>query len=109
MIVSIPMEGTTVSQHFGHTPEFLIVNIEGGKIVSRDVFKSPGHEPGLLPKLMASMGVTHVITGGLGKRALDMFNERDITVISGVSGPIDEALQMFMDGKLVAGENLCDH
>jgi predicted Fe-Mo cluster-binding NifX family protein len=74
MKVCIPIEGTMVSQHFGHTPEFLIVTIEGGKAVSRKVEKSPGHEPGLLPRLMASWGVTHVITGGLGRRALDMFN-----------------------------------
>jgi predicted Fe-Mo cluster-binding NifX family protein len=109
MKVCIPVEGTMVSQHFGHTPEFLIATIEDGKIVSRKVEKSPGHEPGLLPKLMASWGVTHVITGGLGKRALDLFNERNIQVISGVTGTADEALKAFLQGKLVAGENLCDH
>jgi predicted Fe-Mo cluster-binding NifX family protein len=109
MKVCIPIEGTLVSQHFGHTPEFLIVTIEDGKVVSRKVEKSPGHEPGLLPKLMASWGVTHVITGGLGKRALDMFNERNIAVISGIQGPAEQALQAFLGGKLVAGENLCDH
>jgi len=109
MKVCIPIEGTMVSQHFGHTPEFLIVAIEDGKVVSRKVEKSPGHEPGLLPKLMASWGVTHVITGGLGKRALDMFSERNIEVISGVMGTADEALKAFLEGTLVAGENLCDH
>jgi predicted Fe-Mo cluster-binding NifX family protein len=109
MKVCIPIEGTMVSQHFGHTPEFLIVTIEEGRVVSRKVEKSPCHEPGLLPKLMASWGVTHVITGGLGRRALDMFNERNITVISGVSGTADEVLRTFLEGKLVAGENLCDH
>jgi predicted Fe-Mo cluster-binding NifX family protein len=109
MKVCIPLEGNMVSQHFGHTPEFLIATIEDGKTVSRNVEKSPGHEPGLLPKLMAAWGVTHVITGGLGRRALDMFDERDIEVISGVTGTADEALQAFLEGKLVAGENLCDH
>jgi len=109
MKVCIPLEGTMVSQHFGHTPEFLIVTIEDGKVVSRKVEKSPGHEPGLLPRLMASWGVTHVITGGLGKRALDMFNERNIQVTSGVTGDVEEALQAFLEGKLAAGENLCDH
>ncbi len=109
MKVCIPVEGTMVSQHFGHTPEFLIATIEDSKVVSRKVEKSPGHEPGLLPKLMASWGVTHVITGGLGRRALDMFEERNIEVISGVTGTADDALKAFLAGKLVAGENLCDH
>jgi predicted Fe-Mo cluster-binding NifX family protein len=103
------MEGTTVSQHYGHTPEFQIVTIEDGKIVSREVYKSPGHEPGLLPKVMAEFGVTHVIAGGLGNKAREMFNERNITVISGVTGDIDDAIRAFIDGKLVSGKNLCDH
>jgi predicted Fe-Mo cluster-binding NifX family protein len=109
MKVCIPMEGTEVSQHFGHTPEFLIVGIEEGKIISREVYKSPGHEPGLLPKVMSEFGVTHVIAGGLGNKAREMFNERNISVISGVTGNIDDAIQMFIDGKLVSGKNLCDH
>jgi predicted Fe-Mo cluster-binding NifX family protein len=109
MKVCIPMEGTTVSQHFGHTPEFLIVTIEDGKIISREIFKSPGHEPGLLPKIMSEFGVTDVIAGGLGNKAREMFNERNITVISGVTGTIDDAIQAFIAGKLVAGKNLCDH
>lgn len=109
MKICIPIEGMMVSQHFGHTPEFLIVTIDDGKILSKKVEKSPGHEPGLLPKLMASWGVTTVITGGLGKRALDMFDERKIEVISGVTGTADEALNAFLEGKLVAGENMCDH
>jgi predicted Fe-Mo cluster-binding NifX family protein len=109
MKVCIPMEGTSVSQHFGHTPEFLIVTIEDGKIISREVYKSPGHEPGLLPKVMSEFGVTHVIAGGLGHKAREMFNERNITVISGVTGEIDDAVQALIDGKLVSGKNLCDH
>lgn len=109
MKVCIPLEGALVSRHFGHTPEFLIVTVEDGREVSRKIEKSPGHEPGLLPKIMASWGVTHVVTGGLGKRALDMFNERNIQVVSGVTGAVDEAIRAFLDGKLLAGENTCDH
>jgi predicted Fe-Mo cluster-binding NifX family protein len=103
------MEGATVSQHFGHTPEFLIVTINDGKIVSREVYQSPGHEPGLLPRIMQQFGVTHVIAGGLGNKAREMFNERNITVISGVTGSIDDAVRALVEGRLVSGKNLCDH
>lgn len=109
MKICIPMEGTTVSQHFGHTPEFMIVTVNDGKIVAKETFKSPGHEPGLLPKMMAEYGITHVIAGGMGRRAQEMFEERNIRVYSGVSGSIDEAVQLLIDGKLASGENLCDH
>lgn len=109
MKISIPMEGESVSQHFGHTPKFLIVTVEDGKIVSREIFNSPGHEPGLLPKVMSELNVTHVIAGGMGKKAQDMFEEKNITVICGVSGNIYDAIQALIDGKLVSRENLCDH
>jgi hypothetical protein len=38
-----------------------------------------------------------------------MFTGRNIAVISGVTGNIDDAIQAFIAGKLVAGKNLCDH
>ena len=109
MKICIPMEGTTVSQHFGHTPEFLILTVQDGKITDRETFKSPGHEPGLLPKMMAEFGITHVIAGGMGRRAQEMFEERKIRVYSGVSGSTDEAARLLIEGKLTSGENLCDH
>lgn len=109
MKICIPMEGESVSQHFEHTPKFLIVILEDGKIVSRQIFNSPGHEPGLLQKIMSELNVTHVIAGGIGRKARDMFEEKNITVICGVTGNIYDAIQALIDGKLVSRENLCDH
>jgi predicted Fe-Mo cluster-binding NifX family protein len=109
MKISIPVEGGEVSQHFGHTPEFAIITVENGKIVSRETLKNPGHEPGLIPKLMSQNGVNVVITGGVGRKAVDLFDEMNITVISGVSGTVEDAIQGYLAGKLVAGKNLCDH
>jgi predicted Fe-Mo cluster-binding NifX family protein len=109
MRICIPAEGDEVSQHFGHTPEFVIFTVEDGKVVSKEVLRSPGHEPGLIPRLMGENGVDVVITGGLGRRAQGMFDEMGIRVISGVSGSIEDAIRGFLDGTLVAGENLCDH
>jgi predicted Fe-Mo cluster-binding NifX family protein len=103
------MEGESVSQHFERTPKFLIVILEDGKIVSRQIFNSPGHEPGLLQKIMSELNVTHVIAGGIGKKARGMFEEKNITVICGVTGNIYDAIQALIDGKLVSRENLCDH
>lgn len=109
MKICIPVEDGEVSQHFGHTAEFAIFFVEDGKVVSKEMLRSPGHEPGLIPRLMEENGVDVVITGGLGRRAQDMFDEMGIRVISGVSGSIEEAIRRFLDGTLVAGENLCDH
>ncbi|AFC99678.1 hypothetical protein Mtc_0918 [Methanocella conradii HZ254] len=109
MRICIPVEDGEVSQHFGHTPEFAIFTVEGGKVVSKEMLRSPGHEPGLIPRLMEENGVDVVITGGLGRRAQDMFDEMGIRVVSGASGSVEDALRRFLDGTLVTGENICDH
>jgi predicted Fe-Mo cluster-binding NifX family protein len=109
MKICIPKEGALVSQHFGHTPEFAIFTVEDGKVLSKEVVQSPGHEPGKLPRLMSSYGVTHVITGGMGRKAQQMFEELNIKVFSGASGEIDEVLKSFLNGTLKTGQNLCDH
>ncbi|MCD1294318.1 dinitrogenase iron-molybdenum cofactor [Methanocella sp. CWC-04] len=109
MKVCIPKEGYLVSQHFGHVPEFAIFTIEDGKVITKEIIPSPGHEPGVLPRLLSSHGVTHVITGGMGKKAQDMFAELNIKVYPGVSGTIDGTIQKFIDGTLSFGPNVCDH
>lgn len=109
MKICIPKEGEHVSPHFGHTPEFALFTVEDGKVTSSDVIVNPGHEPGILPRLMAQHNVTHVVTGGIGKRAQDMFCDLNITVFPGASGKIDEVLNAFLNGTLESGSNLCDH
>lgn len=34
----------TISQHFGHTEKYLVVEIEGGQIINRQVREKPGHK-----------------------------------------------------------------
>ena len=43
----------------------------------------PPHEPGLLPAWLAEKGVTDVIAGGMGQRAIDLFNHQKINVFVG--------------------------
>lgn len=33
------------------------------------------HEPGFLPVWLALQGVTHIIAGGMGQRAISLFNQ----------------------------------
>ena len=43
----------------------------------------PAHEPGLYPRWVASFGVTDVIAGGMGQKAIDFFNQQNINVFVG--------------------------
>ena len=37
----------------------------------------PEHRPGVYPRWVAALGVTDVIAGGIGQRAIDLFNEQE--------------------------------
>jgi len=87
----------------------MIVDAQNGKEISRTELKNPGHQPGLLPKLLAQEGVECVIAGGIGNRAQALFSDSGIKVIPGVQGEADVVVDAFLTGELKAGQNLCDH
>lgn len=108
MKIAVAVVGDEVSPHFGHAPVFAIFSVDAGRVEREDI-PSPGHEPGRLPALMRSMGITHVIAGGMGPRAVDHFCDAGIEVIMGVSGEVESAVAAFLDGTLEVGESMCHH
>ena len=105
MKVAIAKEGDMVSEHFGHCTEYAVFVIEKSKITSREILESPGHEPGKLPPFLASHKVTHVLAGGMGPRAVDLFCENNIEVFLGVRGKIETIITDFIAGKIAQGES----
>ncbi|MBN1477315.1 chromosome partitioning protein ParA, partial [Candidatus Sumerlaeota bacterium] len=70
----------------------------------------PPHEPGLLPRWLAGQGVNIVLTGGMGWRAIEMFQERGIDVVTGVTGGTPEQVILaHLSGTLSVTDNTCDH
>ena len=109
MKIAITTENGFVAQHFGHCPEYTLVELEGDKVHSREVIPNPGHQPGFLPGYLARQGVSCIIAGGMGQRAQELFAEQNIEVIVGISGPVDQALTDYLAGRLESKESLCDH
>lgn len=105
--VAIASEGSYVSEHFGHCPEYTIFDVDGDTITSKTVIPNPGHEPGFLPRYLGRLGVTHIIAGGMGYRAQQLFLEQGIEPILGVTGQVDEVMRAFLAGTLERGESLC--
>ncbi|NLB34552.1 MAG: dinitrogenase iron-molybdenum cofactor, partial [Elusimicrobia bacterium] len=71
--------------------------------------ESPEHQPGAIPKWLSSKGANVVIAGGAGAMAQNLFGGMGIQLILGVSGPVNAVAQKYLDGKLTAGESLCDN
>ena len=107
MKIAISTDGSTVSAHFGRCPSFTIIEIEGDRVIGREVIDNPGHHPGFLPQFLNKKGVSAIVAGGMGQRAVGLFAEAKIEVVVGVSGKIDEAVEKLQNGTLEGGESLC--
>lgn len=107
--VALATDGNNVAGHFGHCPAFTIVNIEDGREKSREVIANPGHRPGFLPRFLSELGVTHIIAGGMGPAARNLFEQHGVTVIIGAQGTVDQVLASFLAGTLATGPSQCHH
>ncbi|MDY6843753.1 MAG: NifB/NifX family molybdenum-iron cluster-binding protein [Thermodesulfobacteriota bacterium] len=109
MKVAVAADGSVVSQHFGHCRSYVIAEVSDGRVISKTLIDSPGHEPGFLPVFLAEKGVQCIISGGMGVRAQNLFTDKGIIVVVGASGSIDRVLEDFVNDQLETGDNVCDH
>ena len=109
MKLAIAQEKNQVATHFGRCSHYTLVEVQDGKVVDQDVIDNPGHEPGFLPGYLAERGVTCIIAGGMGQRALSLFQQKGIEVCVGVTGSVEEVIAGYLAGELVLGESLCEH
>jgi predicted Fe-Mo cluster-binding NifX family protein len=110
MKFAIPLAEGKLTAHFGHCQEFAFVDVEDNKIRSKEHRVPPPHEPGVLPRWLQELGTDIVIAGGMGARALDLFAQNGIKVLTGApSLSPEELVQQYLDNSLQTGVNLCDH
>lgn len=108
--VAIPITDNVLSQHFGHCQYFAMYSIEDGKVVKTEALDAPPHQPGLLPKWLSDKGVSEILAGGIGQRAIALFNQFKINVFVGVpSKSADSLIEDYLKGVLTTNENACDH
>jgi len=112
MRYAIPVTGGRLAAHFGHCEEFAMFDVDEqtGAITGREMVPSPGHQPGFLPGWLAEQGVSAVIAGGMGPRAVGLFEENRVEVILGApEGEPEDTVLAYLSGALAAGANVCDH
>jgi predicted Fe-Mo cluster-binding NifX family protein len=122
-IASVSDDEVTIGQHFGRAPYYVVVTVEDGKITSRETRDKTGHHtfaahspphlaPGERHGYDAGSAVRHeslaetisdcqvLLAGGMGWGAYEAMQSRNITSIVTDVGSIDEAVQLYLDGKL---------
>ena len=107
MIIAVASEGKMVTEHFGHCQNFNLFHVENGQIVDRESIPNPGHKPGFLPNFLNDKGVKVIISGGMGGGAVDIFNEKEIEVITGAEGAAEDLVNRYMKGELESTGSVC--
>lgn len=110
MKIAIPLSEGKLALHFGHAKEFAIVEVNGSEIKEKQLHEPPPHEPGVLPKWLNDLGVDVIISGGMGGRALHLFIQNGIKVMTGAASlPPEEIVSQYLSNTLQTGENACEH
>ena len=110
MKFAIPLANGKLTAHFGHCREFALIDVEGNEITKKETLEPPPHEPGVLPAWLHSLGTSVIIAGGMGGRALSLFEQNGIKVVTGASADDPEELvKSYLNNTLATGDNVCDH
>ena len=109
MRIAVTYENGQVFQHFGHTEQFKIYEVEDGKVVSSQVIGSDGQGHGALAGLLSNNSIDVLICGGIGGGAQAALAEHGIELCAGASGDVDAAVEAYLKGELINTGVNCDH
>jgi predicted Fe-Mo cluster-binding NifX family protein len=98
-------------QHFGHSPFFTIVDVEDGQVKKVDVVSNPHsvqHTPGAVPAFIKEQNADVILTGGMGARAVQFFNQMGIEPLTCSGSIVSEVIDQFINGS-ASGVVGCSH
>ncbi len=95
---------SVVAHHFGRCPYFALVDVEGTEVQNVTLIQNPfysGHQPGQVPGFIRSQNANVMISGGMGGRAIQFFEQYGIRTATGVGGlTVRQALERYLGGEL---------
>ncbi len=105
MRIAVTYENGEIFQHFGHTEQFKLYDVEDGKIVSQQVIDTNGYGHGALAGFLNAVHANVLICGGIGMGAQMALSDAGIRLCAGVSGSADAAAKAFAEGNLEFGSD----
>lgn len=123
-IAVITNDGKVISQHFGQAPYYLVLTIDDGKVVDREMRDKMGHSHFVNQTHAESTNraghgmdsASHnkhvnmaetisdckaLLCGGMGRGAYESMRNLNIQPLVTDIQDIDQAVQAFIDGKLI--------
>ena len=82
-----------------------MVDIEDTEIKAVEVIDNPyfgAHQPGQVPGFINQQKADVMLSGGMGGRAIQFFEQFGIKAATGATGTVQSALESYLGGKLSA-------
>ena len=110
MKIAVTYENGQIFQHFGHTEQFKVYEIENNTVVKSYVVDTNGQGHGALAGFLSLNNIEVLICGGIGGGAQMALAEAGIKLYGGVSGDADAAVEAYLAGNLDFNPNVqCNH
>ena len=110
MRIAVTYADGMIFQHFGHTQQFKVYEVENGTIVSSKVVDTNGSGHGALAGVLSGLKADILICGGIGGGAQVALQQAGIALYGGCSGDADAAVADLLAGTLHFNPNVrCNH
>ena len=110
MNIAVTYENGQIFQHFGHTEQFKVYEIENNAVLKSYVVDTNGQGHGALAGFLSLNNIEVLICGGIGGGAQMALAEAGIKLYGGVSGDADASVEAFLNGELAYNPNvMCNH
>ena len=110
MKIAVTYAGGMIFQHFGHTQQFKIYEVENGNIIASQVVDTNGSGHGALAGVLKELDVNVLVCGGIGGGAQAALQQAGIALYGGCFGFADTAVEDLLAGNLRYNPNVrCNH
>lgn len=109
MKIAVTYSDGNVFQHFGHTEQFKIYEVENNEVKASEIIDTNGSGHEALAGFLADRDVSVLICGGCGSGAADALTDAGIEVMSGAEGDADVAVATYLRGGMTSAGVNCDH
>ena len=110
MKIAVTFDNGEIFQHFGHSEQFKIYEVEKGEIITAEVVSTMGNGHGALVQMLSELEIDTLICGGIGGGAKNALNEAGIKLYGGVVGDADNAVKSLLEDNLEYNTEIeCNH
>jgi len=98
---------SVVSPHFGRCPYYILVDLDDQEVKQVNAVANPNygrHAPGTVPTFIRDQGADVMLAGGMGRRAIALFEQYGIQASTGAAGSVRHALEQYLGGEMQGAE-----